>query len=422
MVVSKSKIQEIKNRYEIVGNSPALNNAIDKAIKVSPTDISVLITGESGVGKEAFSKIIHQLSLRKHGNFIAINCAAIPEGTIDSELFGHEKGAFTSAYEARKGYFETVNGGTIFLDEISELPLETQSRLLRVLETGEFIKVGSSKVLKTDIRLVAASNKDLLELTKQNKFREDLFYRLNTVVISIPPLRKRREDIEYLFAKFASDFADKYKIPPLELTPDAMNKLKIQYWPGNIRQLRNMIEQITILAPERIVDGETIDEFLPNNPGQELVKADTFPRFQEDAKSSINERDLLYKFLIDIKKDISEVKSVITDLVSNVDSQGQNFESSLEFATDKLLSAGNRFSSAGDQFIRHADHIENEPVQDNADYAEISENLSLADKEKELIQEALIKHKGKRKPAAKDLGISERTLYRKIKEYELDDL
>ncbi|MEA3495032.1 MAG: sigma-54 dependent transcriptional regulator [Bacteroidota bacterium] len=424
MTAIQNKIQAIKNRYQIVGASPMLNNAIEKAIKVAPTDISVLISGESGVGKENFSKIIHQLSKRKHGNLIAINCAAIPSGTIDSELFGHEKGSFTSAYDSRKGYFETANGGTIFLDEISELPLETQSRLLRVLESGEFIKVGSSKVLKTDIRLIAASNKDLLEKTKKNKFREDLYYRLNTVNIHIPPLRNRKEDIPMLFAKFASDFSDKYKIPPLELDNSAMEMLKQQYWPGNIRQFRNTIEQISILGPERLMKGKMMNEFLPVTPGKELIK---FENDEPNPQENINDRDLLYKFLIDIKKDVSEAKTIMLELAHGIKSKEKDFESSIEYATNKLIKAGNNLPDAEYEFIKqekkaNENNSENNSYSESQDITDIHENLSLADQEKSLIIEALKKYRGKRKPAAKELGISERTLYRKIKEYELEEM
>lgn len=416
MILTQAKLQEIKNRFEIVGNSPFLNNAIEKAVKVSPTDISVLVTGESGVGKEAFSKIIHTMSKRKHGNFIAINCAAIPEGTIDSELFGHEKGAFTSAFDSRKGYFETVNGGTIFLDEISELPLETQSRLLRVLESGEFLKVGSSKVLKTDIRLVAASNKDLLELAEKGKFREDLYYRLSTINIKIPPLRKRTDDIPFLVAKFANDFADKYRTEPIELDPQAMQILQSQYWPGNIRQLKNIIEQISILGPDRFIDGKIIQEFLPETPGRQLMKVEA-PK--SDPIGNTQERDLLYKFLIDIKKDVNEAKNMLFEVTQSMKSQGKDFETSIEVATSKLLEAGTSFSDIEQQYYQP---VKQDQLSESTDITDVPESLSLADKEKEMIREALIRHRGKRKPAAKDLGISERTLYRKIKEYSLEDL
>lgn len=419
MILSQEKIQEIKNRYEIIGNSPLLNHAIEKAIKVAPTDISVLVSGESGVGKEAFSKIIHNLGKRKHGNFIAINCAAIPEGTIDSELFGHEKGAFTSAYEARKGYFETVNGGTIFLDEISELPRETQSRLLRVLETGEYIKVGSSKVLKTDIRLVAASNKDLLELTQNGKFREDLYYRLSTINIKIPSLRKRKEDIPLLFAKFANDFADKYKTPPLELDTNVMEMLKDQYWPGNIRQLKNLIEQISILETDRLITAQKLLNFLPETQTKELVPiSDSI-----ESDSPIQEREILYKFLFDIKQDVGELKTLIYDMLNNSEATGQRLGSS-EVFSHRFLKSGKQPVETQVEFVKQTSDTKdatNDYYSESTDIAEVN-SLSLQDKEKEMIKEALIKHKSRRKPAANELGISERTLYRKIKEYDLEDL
>jgi transcriptional regulator with PAS, ATPase and Fis domain len=418
-MISQQQIQDIKNRFEIVGNSVYLNRAIEKAIKVAPTDISVLITGESGVGKEAFSKIIHHISRRKHGPFIAINCAAIPEGTIDSELFGHEKGSFTSAYEARKGYFETVNGGSIFLDEISELPLETQSRLLRVLETGEFIKVGSSKVQKTDVRIIAASNKDLLELTQKNKFREDLFYRLTTVTIQIPPLRKRKEDIVYLFAKFANDFADKYKSPPIELTPEALENLQNHYWQGNIRQLKNVVEQISILETERLITGDMIKNALPETTSKELIPVEN-SRF--GSNEGFQERELIYKFLFDIKKDLSELKSMMYQMAQHSDISSGGIKEE-EFSNQRLLKPGNIFT---DHTIptQPIDVNQNTNVyfEEHTEIKELPENLSLQEKEKEMIKEALLKHKGRRKPASKELGISERTLYRKIKEYELEYL
>ena len=420
MIISAAKIQEVKNRFEIVGNNVHLNRSIEKALKVAPTDISILVSGESGVGKEAFSKIIHHLSRRKHGNFIAVNCAAIPEGTIDSELFGHEKGAFTSAFDARKGYFETVNGGTIFLDEISELPLETQARLLRVLETGEFFKVGSSIVQRTDVRLVAASNKDLLELTRNNKFREDLYYRLSTINIHIPPLRERQDDILFLVAKFATDFSEKYKTPVIELDNAAIEIMKAQYWPGNVRQLKNIIEQISILETERNITPQLLQNYLPPVQSKELVK---YEHPITDAFEGFKERDIVYKFLIDIKRDIAEVKLLIHDLINNVESQGEGMESSIEIATDRLLKAGNAISSSDFQYIKDSSVEEyDSDYQESTVISDTENNLSLADKEKEMIREALIRYNGKRKIAAKELGISERTLYRKIKEYELDDL
>jgi len=417
-MISQQQIQDIKNRFEIVGNSVYLNRAIEKAIKVAPTDISVLITGESGVGKEAFSKIIHHISRRKHGPFIAINCAAIPEGTIDSELFGHEKGSFTSAYEARKGYFETVNGGSIFLDEISELPLETQSRLLRVLESGEFIKVGSSKVQKTDVRIIAASNKDLLELTQKNKFREDLYYRLTTVTINIPPLRKRKEDILYLFAKFANDFADKYKSPPIELTPEALENLQNHYWQGNIRQLKNVVEQISILETERLITGDMIISALPETLSKELIPIDN-PR---NSAEGFHERELIYKFLFDIKKDLSDLKAMMFQMAQYSDVKSTAMKED-DYTNQRLLKSGNIYpehSITPQPF--ETNESTNVKFDEHTEINDIAENLSLQEKEKEMIKDALLKHKGRRKPAAKELGISERTLYRKIKEYELEYL
>jgi len=415
MIISQQKIQEVKNRFEIVGNSPLLNQAIEKALKVSPTDISVLITGESGVGKENFSKIIHHLSHRKHGPFIAINCAAIPEGTIDSELFGHEKGSFTNAYETRKGYFETVNSGTIFLDEISELPLETQSRLLRVLETGEYFRVGSSKGMKTDVRLVAASNKDLYELTQKNDFREDLFYRLSTVNIKIPPLRKRKEDIVFLFAKFSNDFADKYKSPPIELSAEALEVLKSHPWPGNIRQLKNLIEQISILETERMISPELLKKYITELPGRELVTVEN----KRESGDTITEREILFKFLFDIKKDVGETKKIIYDLMGNSNLNIQD----LEYPLPKIYKP-TAFPVKEPEIFEPADDYDEITDSEliHTESSGLPGTLSLMEKEKEMIRASLVRHKGKRKPAALELGISERTLYRKIKEYELEDL
>ncbi|NLJ07454.1 MAG: sigma-54-dependent Fis family transcriptional regulator, partial [Sphingobacteriales bacterium] len=370
-------------------------------------------------GKEAFSKIIHSLSRRKHGNFIAVNCGAIPEGTIDSELFGHEKGSFTSAYESRKGYFETVNGGTIFLDEISELPLETQSRLLRVLESGEFIKVGSSKVQKTDIRLIAASNKDLLQLAQNNKFREDLYYRLSTVIIQIPPLRARKEDMVFLIAKFATDFAEKYNIPIIEFTPEAIEMMKSQYWAGNIRQLKNLVEQISILEQERIITPDILKEYLPDTSTKELVRYETPVN---EAFDGIKERDILYKFLIDIKKDLTETKALIYEVISTVRSKGEEIESTVELAANKMVRTPALIDPSMRIFENRNMPIPPQVVETTPVASEVQEPLSLTEKEKEMIREALLRHRGKRKPAAAELGISERTLYRKIKEYGLEDL
>lgn len=426
-MITTQKLQEIKNRFGIVGNSPLLNRALEIAVKVAPTDMTVLVNGESGVGKENFSKIIHSLSKRKHNNFIAINCGAIPEGTIDSELFGHEKGAFTSAHDTRKGYFETVDGGTIFLDEIGELPLETQSRLLRVLESGEFLKVGSSKVQKTDVRVVAATNKDLLALTQKNKFREDLYYRLSTVTIKIPPLRERKEDIPFLFAKFASDVSDKYRVPPLELKPDAMQLIQNFSWPGNIRQLKNVVEQISILETERELDAACVEKYLPDVPGSFLTHSGDG---QGSQGSGFHERELLYKFLFDIKRDVSELRNTIVELIKNLNSHspvtppsvsGQPRLLSPNYEAETTITNNTTYTPIVTEVPFNGNNEEEavqfgEVIEDNQD-----ENLSLITKEKELIEKALAKHHGKRKLAAQELGISERTLYRKIKEYDLEE-
>lgn len=409
-MIDQQQIQSVKNRFEIVGNSPLLNRAIEMAIKVASTDITVLILGESGVGKEAFSKIIHSISKRRHNNFIAVNSGAIPSGTIDSELFGHEKGSFTSAHDSRKGYFETANDGTIFLDEIGELPLETQSRLLRVLENGEFIKVGSSKAQKTDVRVVAATNRDLLKRAEKGKFREDLYYRLSSVTIKIPSLRERKEDIPLLFLKFASDVADKYKIPAIELDDEAVKILMDFPWPGNIRQLRNTVEQISILETERFITPKILLNHLPEIPAKSFALAPV-KSTGDDGPSSLNERELLYKFLFEIKQDVSELKTMMYGLASA--QQGRT-------ATDfRRLLPGSppppSYNSA-EEFVTHEEVRE----MGNGD-REPSETLSLQDQEKEMIKKALLKYNGKRKPAAAELGISERTLYRKIKEFSLED-
>ncbi|MBI1182806.1 AAA domain-containing protein [bacterium] len=413
-MIDKQQIQSVKNRFEIIGNSPLLNRAIEMAIKVATTDITVLILGESGVGKEAFSKIIHSISRRKHNTFIAVNSGAIPSGTIDSELFGHEKGAFTSAHDARKGYFETANNGTIFLDEIGELPLETQSRLLRVLENGEFLKVGSSKVQKTDVRVVAATNRDLLKRAEKGKFREDLYYRLSSVTIHIPALRERKEDIPLLFMKFASDFSDKYKVPAIELDGDAENMLMNYPWPGNIRQLRNVVEQISILETERLITAAILAQHLPQIPKE---KFELTPVAEAASGAGLNERELLYKFLFDIKHDVSELKAMMYNLISTL--QGRP-------TTDyrRLLGHnGNGYPETPAATAGHDDFVPHEEIADFGNgEAEPNPTLSLQEQEKEMIKRALHKHAGKRKPAAAELGISERTLYRKIKEFSLEDL
>ncbi|MCX6350416.1 MAG: sigma-54 dependent transcriptional regulator [Bacteroidetes bacterium] len=411
-MVTSDKLQDIKNRFEIVGNSHLLNTALETAIKVAPTDMNVLVIGESGVGKENFSKIIHHLSKRKHNNFIAINCGAIPAGTIDSELFGHEKGAFTSAHDARKGYFETVDGGTIFLDEIGELPLETQSRLLRVLESGEYIKVGASKVLKTDVRIVAATNRDLLEQTQKGKFREDLYYRLCTVTIKIPALRERAEDVPYLWAKFANDLSDRYKVPPVELTPDA-TYLAMQFkWPGNIRQLKNTVEQVSVLETDRIIQPQTLAKYLPEAPGNFLaLTAETGHN-----PNNINERELIFKFLFEIKKDISDLKALMGSLING---GLQNMPPQTSHLPAKIL--GSPQDNKPIAYVPEAPFYNNEITYETKDISNEQETFSLITKEKELIEKALAKYKGKRKLAAQELGISERTLYRKIKDYNLEE-
>ena len=434
MSISQEKIEQVKKRFGIVGQSDLLNQSVERAIKVAPTDLSVLLTGKSGVGKEGFSQVIHNLSQRKHNKFIAVNCGAIPEGTIDSELFGHEKGAFTSAVESRKGYFETVNGGTIFLDEVGELPLSTQSRLLRVLETGEFLKVGSSKVQKTDVRIIAATNKDLRESLEEKKFREDLYYRLSTVQIHIPTLMEREGDILMLFAKFASDFADKHNIPPVELTPAAQEGLKNYSWPGNIRQLKNFVEEISVLEPDRTLDAETIRQYLPPEETTQLthVKGEK----EEEGFQNNEEREILYKILFDLKSDVSELKKLMQEFFKAFPSGYQpNFSEPQTNESDKkLLEAASKQANSAEP-IPAEPSPQNEPIRTEAKRSDSQESaptieakedeqeiLSLHELEKNMIQKALQKYQGKRKVAAKELGISERTLYRKIKEYNLEDI
>ncbi len=408
-------IQAVKQRFGIIGNDPKLNRAIERAVRVAPTDITVLVSGESGTGKETIPKIIHQYSHRKHGPYFAINCGAIPEGTIDSELFGHEKGSFTGATSTRKGYFEVANGGTLFLDEVGELPLTTQVRLLRVLENGEFIKVGSSKVEKTDVRIVAATNKDLRRLVDEGKFREDLYYRLNTIEIPLPPLRERGDDVILLFRKFASDIAYKYNLPRIHLTPEAQQVLKQYHWPGNIRELRNVVEQLSILEEKREITPEVLKKYLPdygqNLPG--LIKG-------ESSKFDFGkDRELIFKLIFDMKNEIDQIKAVVSGLLNNSpkvfslvppDTQGKlAIERAIYPASSHESAEENSFSPDEPVYT-----VEQEPEQE-----EKKETLSLMETEKELIKKALDKHNGKRKPAAKELGISERTLYRKIKQYNL---
>jgi DNA-binding NtrC family response regulator len=407
--------QSIKNRFGIIGNSPALNYALQVAVQVSNTDLTVLIVGESGVGKEAFSQIIHSLSARKHNPFIAVNCGAIPEGTIDSELFGHEKGSFTGAVDSRKGYFETVNGGTIFLDEIGEMPLGTQARLLRVLESGEFIRVGSSKTQKTDVRVIAATNKDLMQLVQQGKFREDLYYRLNTVPIRVPALRDRKEDIPLLFRKFAVDFAERYKTAPVQLDDDARTMVMNYPFPGNIRELKNIAEQISVLSTDKQVTAKEITKFLPENSSNRLpVLAHTNGH---DSHEFNNEREILYKLFFDMKRDVTELKKLFFEVMQNPSMASQNPNvlnqvkelQTHEMSQPVLVTSG--IPSPQPVVVHHNDIHEHE---------EVEESLNIMDKEKELIIKALKKHRGKRKDAAMDLGISERTLYRKLKEYDID--
>ncbi|SDG87927.1 regulatory protein, Fis family [Pedobacter terrae] len=412
--------QNIKQRFGIIGNSPLLNRAIDIASQVAPTDMSVLITGESGSGKEVFSQIIHQMSTRKHGAFIAVNCGAIPEGTIDSELFGHEKGSFTGAHEARKGYFEVANGGTIFLDEVAELPLGTQARLLRILESGEYLRVGSSKVQKTDVRIIAATNVDVYNRVKNGKFREDLYYRLNTVPLRIPALKERKEDIYLLFRKFAADFSDKYRSPALHLEPDAIQVLTNYSWPGNVRQLKNIAEQICVLEKDRNVSGQAILNYIPNEAGSNLPMA-----INAQSKEDFTERDILYKVLFDMKKDMVELKKLVAEIIQHGGNTATVLADNPQYINqlyrDVELPAGQEHAFT----IQHpAPGNNNVNNNNNADYfahdaEEVEESLSLVDKESDLIKKALKKHKGKRKFAAQELGISERTLYRKIKELNL---
>ncbi len=413
------EIQSIKNRFAIIGNSPALNFALQVAGQVAGTDLTVLISGESGVGKEAFSQIIHALSARKHNPFIAVNCGAIPEGTIDSELFGHEKGSFTGALDSRKGYFETVNGGTIFLDEIGELPLGTQARLLRVLEAGEFIRVGSSKVQKTDVRVIAATNKDLLELTDKGRFREDLYYRLSTVPIRVPSLRDRPEDIPLLFRKFAVDFAERYKAAPVQLDDEAKDLLIHYSWPGNVRELKNIAEQISVLSEDKHVSGSTLRRFIPETSGNRLPMLVSSNGSSNGGHEFANEREILYKLFFDMKKDVTELKKMFVEIVQNpaLASQHAAYVGDLkELKQSEATYQPPALTSAQPVVIHNSNGHD-----DIHHHEEVEESLNIMDKEKELIVKALKKHKGKRKDAASDLGISERTLYRKLKEYDINE-
>ncbi len=409
-------IQSIKQRFGIIGNFSGLNRALDIAVQVAPTDLSVLITGESGTGKEAFPQVIHTYSARKHGPYIAVNCGAIPEGTIDSELFGHEKGSFTGATESRKGYFEVADGGTIFLDEVAELPLSTQVRLLRVLETGEFIRVGSSKVQKTNVRVIAASNVDVSKAIENDRFREDLFYRLNTVPIKIPPLRERSEDIFLLFRKFAVDFAEKYRMPSIRLSNEAKNLLLSYSWPGNVRQLKNITEQISIIESEREISYEVLHTYLPDFTG---VKLPAVIKRDED-KSFSSEREILYKILFDMKSDMNDLKNLVLDLIKSGDIDLRFHENNSGVIKNLIRDTGRSDAvvTAGDSQDVDFTHHARAHIQDTEEVVE--ESLSLTGKEIEMIKKALEKYNGKRKLAAQELGISERTLYRKIKEYEIE--
>ena len=427
------ELQSLKNRFSIIGNTPSLNHALNTAEQVAATDLTVLIVGESGVGKEVFSQIIHSLSARKHNPFIAVNCGAIPEGTIDSELFGHEKGSFTGAVDSRKGYFETVSGGTIFLDEIGEMPLGTQARLLRVLETGEFIRVGSSKVQKTDVRVIAATNRELMEFTQKGKFREDLYYRLNTVPIRVPSLRDRKEDIPLLFRKFVVDFAEKYKTKPIFLDEEARALLTTYSWPGNVRELKNIAEQISVLSTTDQINAQILSSFLPQVTKHNMPMVTGANPVGEFA----NEREILYKLFFDMKKDVNELKKMFFEILQNPTIAGQagNFTRDAimnELKEDLLpttipsnaIAAPNNNAIAPVQINNPSSLLNTQPLiidNDMQGHYEVEESLNIMDKEKELILKALKKHRGRRKDAATDLGISERTLYRKIKEYNIEE-
>jgi len=430
--MSPQEIQSVKQRFGIIGNSPHLNYAIQVAVQVAPTDMTVMITGESGSGKESFSKIIHALSARKHNTFIAINCGAIPEGTIDSELFGHEKGSFTGAVDARKGYFEVTNGGTIFLDEIGEMPLGTQARLLRVLENGEFIRVGSSKVQKTEVRVVAATNVNLLDAVHAGKFREDLYYRLSTVPISVPPLRDRGQDIELLFRKFALDFAEKYRVQPVQLLPEAVQILLAYPWPGNIRQLKNIAEQVSILVLDRTVTADGLRKYLPT---QRALPANMPDSRGQNGADGYSERDLLYKVLFDMRKDMTDLKQLVMQLAQSATDGATVLEKHKALFEDvgqgaahgasALASAPPQPRAESPLLIARA-HAQDDDQEDDEDSTQDiehdlqEESLSLERKEKEMIIKALLRNTNKRKQAARELGISERTLYRKIKQYAIE--
>ena len=415
------EIQQIKQRFGIIGNYPGLDRAIDIARQVAPTDLSVLITGESGTGKEVFPQIIHALGGRKHGPYIAVNCGAIPDGTIDSELFGHEKGAFTGAHDTRKGYFEVVSGGTIFLDEVAELPLSTQVRLLRVLETGEFIRVGSSKVIKTDVRLVAATNIDITTAVRKGKFREDLYYRLNTVPIHVPSLKQRGNDIFLLFRKFAADFSERYRMPSVRLDDEARQILLSYEWPGNVRQLKNITEQLSIIEQEREITAAILINYLPDYHKSRLPALIRGEHVSEEAFNS--EREILYKVLLDMKNDINDLKKLVAQIMEK-GSMGREIQRDNEGIIKKLYATVDDMPADADDLMAHHGQVKSSKKMEEEDITDteeiVEESLSLEDKEIELINKALEKHNGKRKYAAQDLGISERTLYRKIKEYNIE--
>lgn len=418
----KHSLQQVKQRFGIIGNTPELDRAIEVALQVAPTDLSVLITGESGTGKENFPQIVHQYSKRKHGPYFAINCGSIPEGTIDSELFGHEKGSFTGATGSRKGYFEVADGGTLFLDEVGELPMPTQARLLRVLESGEFIKVGSSKVEKSDVRVVAATNMDMVKGVEKGKFREDLYYRLNSVPIRIPPLRDRKEDIPLLFRKFAGDCAEKYMMPPITLTDDAREILKNYRWPGNVRQLKNITEQISIIEQERVITVDLLQKYLPYNEVG-MIPVSVSQIQDSDHKSFANEREILYQVLFDMKKDITDLKQVVKNIMEESGRHAAPYESSSAVQKSSIIPNDHTRVSVPMKYEAlpkkiTIDETDKNDFQDATEYEESV--LSISEVEKEMIAKALERYKGKRKLAANDLGISERTLYRKIKEYSLE--
>lgn len=415
-------IQELKQKFGIIGNNPLLERAVDISRQVAPTDLNVVINGESGTGKEVFPQIIHQNSARKHGPYIAVNCGAIPEGTIDSELFGHEKGSFTGATEARKGYFEVANGGTIFLDEVGELPLATQARLLRVLETGDFIKVGSSKVLKTDVRVVAATNINFYQALEKEKFRPDLYYRLNTVPIFLPPLRDRKEDIHLLFRKFVNDFSAKYRMPVLRLSADAEQILINYYWPGNVRQLKNIAEQISILEKNKEVNADILLKYLPQYNSNNVPSLHKNDNFNSGQSFDNNDREIIFKVLRDNRAEINDLKKIVYDLVAAKSGRTNNINNEGLQVINRIYNSDNEELNQNNSGLKiHSPAIQNNTSSSSSQVIEVEETLSLQEKEIDMIKKALRKYKGKRKNASKELGISERTLYRKINEYSIEE-